>query len=474
MTDLQIKLILDCEKHMIAPANYVLTTLFTYLTVSDINESINILYAPEKKNGFRGLWIQTHNDACHCFSEPGMLPELTRCVIGGVSLNLPFYCSGDKNILESYDVIAIVFYFLTQWHENKAKRDAAKLRTDFKGSFFDSKLQIEKPIVTLLLQELIDASVYKNILSISNLYNSRFQIALTHDVDFIPLNKLHAIYRAFKNIIIEIIVRKKYLSSLMMFMRLLFRVIAIQPIQDNILSLSKEETALNLKSCFLFVPNGKHGKDPLYDVKSKKVKDTFLRLKRNGFEIGVHYSFLSCSKEGGIQDEYNLLSDLVGPITTSRQHYLNVQLPYLYSDLQKTNINCDMSMAYTPIMGYKTGFDRPHRAWDVINWKPSSVINIPMLYFDTTLSDMSHNAAIEKIEKYLSENKRLGSTVSLLWHDSQFDNLQTSSMRKMYFDLIYRAKKMGCEFKLPNEITEKFIKLEENFINKRLKIIEND
>jgi len=47
-----------------------------------------------------------------------------------------------------------------------------------------------------------------------------------------------------------------------------------------------------------------------------------------------------------------------------------------------------------------------------------------------------------------------------LWHDSQFDDLQTSSMKKFFFDLIHCANLLGCDFKLPRDITKQFLHAE--------------
>jgi len=456
----KVNLELNCDHFMFAPARYVVETIFTYVSASNAIDSVNILYSPKKYKGFDGIWIRISDDALKYFSNPIVLPKFTKCSVGGVMLDLPFHCGGEESLLCNYDVIAICFFYLSQYHEYKPKRESNHFRTEFKDSIFNGLLSIDQPVITLLINDLFKKSIYRDSLNVNNLYNSNFQIALTHDVDFIPLNRWHGFLRAFKNITIEVILRKKILSSIAMFFRLIWRFISFKPILDNIISLTHKEMALNLRSCFLFVPNGKHRKDPVYTLDDTKLNEIFKWLIKNDFEIGVHYSYASGANVGQIINECSLLSNLVGTVTTGRQHYLNLQLPFFYSDLQQTNINCDMSIAYTPVVGYKTGFDRPHRSWDFDNWKPSSVINLPLLYFDTTFSDMPDSDVAKCIDKFLDQNSNLGSTVSLLWHDSQFDDLQTSSMKKFFFDLIHCANLLGCDFKLPRDITKQFLHAE--------------
>lgn len=465
----KVNLELQCDHFMSEPARYVAETIFTYVSSNNAIDSVNILYSPTRYKGFDGIWIKVSDDALKYFSNPNSLPKFTKCVVDGETLNLPFHCGGEEKFLCNYDVIAICFFYLSQYHEYKPNKDSTHLRTEFKESIFNGILSIDQPIITLLVNNLFKNSIYRDSLYFNNLYNSNFQIAITHDVDFIPLNRWHGFLRAFKNIIIEVVLRKKILSSIAMFIRLVWRFIRFRPILDNIITLSHKEMALNLRSCFLFVPNGKHRKDPTYTLDDTKVKEIFKWLINNDFEIGAHYSYASGANLGQIKSECSLLSDLVGSVTTGRQHYLNLQLPSFYSELQQTNINCDMSIAYTPVIGYRTGFDRPHRSWDFYNWMPSSVINLPLLYFDTTFSDMPDSVVAECINKFLAQNSNLGSTVSLLWHDSQFDDLQTSNMNKTFFDLIKSANSLGCEFKLPRDITKQYLQAESELSIKVIK-----
>lgn len=146
------------------------------------------------------------------------------------------------------------------------------------------------------------------------------------------------------------------------------------------------------------------------------------------FHVGIHPSYLS-SSEGGIRRiriEKERLEQISGShITSSRQHYLRLNLPETYRHLIHSGITEDYSMGYAEITGFRAGICTPFRFYDLKEEKETPLIVYPVPVMDVTLKNymgLSAEDAIRTIENLKQATQNAGGILVVSWHNESVTN----------------------------------------------------
>lgn len=98
-------------------------------------------------------------------------------------------------------------------------------------------------------------------------------------------------------------------------------------------------------------------------------------------EIGIHASFKSSYEGGFLKEELNRLGTVIHrDIGKSRQHYLRLNLPYMYRTLADLNILEDYSMGYNSQHGFRAGIAEPFYFYDLDLDMPTRVKVYPFAF----------------------------------------------------------------------------------------------
>ena len=156
------------------------------------------------------------------------------------------------------------------------------------------------------------------------------------------------------------------------------------------------EKRLHTRSAFYFVP--RQGSlleytggtpDPFYDVSSKKFRDLFRFLSEEGFEIGLHASYLAYHSQEKFSAEKQKLEDVSGqPVVGNRHHYwhLNPEKPEETLLIhEQAGLVYDTSLFHNRYLGWRRGLSHPFLPYHQGQRRELKTLQIPTAWMDDQL-----------------------------------------------------------------------------------------
>ncbi len=162
--------------------------------------------------------------------------------------------------------------------------------------------------------------------------------------------------------------------------------------------------------------------DPNYDLLNHpRLQKKLRQLVKDGFEVGLHGSYLSAVDEDIMAKEKAILENVLGqPVTKVRQHWLRYNekvTPYIHNKF----FEYDSTLGWNDRIGFRSGCASPYRPYDHKNHKPFEIIEIPQIIMDFNIyqSLVFENKyflgiALDIIDK-LDECK--SARVAVSWHE---------------------------------------------------------
>lgn len=158
---------------------------------------------------------------------------------------------------------------------------------------------------------------------------------------------------------------------------------------------------------------------------SSVFKNLVMQLRKQG-DIGIHPSAASNSAAKRLAAEINRLTAILNePVTSSRQHYLMLQLPATYRTLVQHHITHDFSMGFASVPGFRAGTCTPYEYYDPQADSVTGLTVMPLMVMDGTLRDylgLDTGQAIEIIRSLVKEVKSVNGTFVSLWHNDAFSD----------------------------------------------------
>ncbi len=166
-------------------------------------------------------------------------------------------------------------------------------------------------------------------------------------------------------------------------------------------------------------------------------------VKKN--QIGIHPSYHSNSSEKILKYEIDKLGAISGElIDKSRQHFLILNLPDTYEQLEKAGIKNDYSMGWHDLPGFRAGMSRSFPFFNLRQNKETELILHPFAIMDRTLKDYMGLSAEEAFVE-VGEMKRIinevGGQFISVWHNDSVSNSgEWSGWRKVFEKAVNRIE----------------------------------
>ena len=281
------------------------------------------------------------------------------------------------------DIILSSFYLLSGWEERFIHRDR-KDRHVVQESFLYREKILHDPIVnqySTMLRNLFRTS--HNPISLWP-SNKRYAVALSHDVDYPEM--------------IRWIEALRYLGKYKLSAKLA-KLIDIFTGKENFWKFEdwvKLENRYGLKSAMYFC--GAKGSllryvfkapDPFYDVRQDQFKRVLNYLAQNGFEVGLHSSYLAYqSTDRFLEEKKTVEESLREPIFGNRHHYWHMNPDNLSETAlihDEIGLLYDSSVCFAKRCGFRFGICSPFHLYDPIRLRHARVLELPTSLMDDHL-----------------------------------------------------------------------------------------
>lgn len=330
------------------------------------------------------------------------------------------------------DIWASVYFMLTRWEEyvnptrDEHGRFPASASTALKHNF------LHLPVVNLyaeLLNEMLrNIGYYPEDDENCNDGNDILerQLVLTHDIDILQSNP------KWKSIGGDILKRHNINMAL-------HRLFTFRDPLDGYDYLMDKSEHIGTKSIFFFMAaDHREGYSDNY-LNTKKFAQTIDKIKKRGHLIGFHAGHGTADNPERYTEELQLLRQHTGvDITFSRQHFLKFDMPNTFNILEANGITHDFSLGYSDSEGFRCGTGNSYQVFDFLARKTLNVREVPLIIMDSTLNHTKHLStaqAEELFENYIPNY----TPVSILFHNSSFDNYTWKGWKKLYDKIINQS-----------------------------------
>lgn len=356
-------------------------------------------------------------------------------VLGNEEYEIPVLYGNDEckikhdvltdTIICGIDIWASAFFMLTRWEEyvnttrDEHRRFPASASTALKHNFLNI------PVVNLYAQ-LLDRMLKRLGLPYQIISESSNDspLILTHDIDILQSNP------KWKSVGGDILKRHKINMAL-------HRLFTFRDPLDCFDYLMDESEKAGTKSTFFFMAaDHREGYSGNY-LNTKKFSQTIEKIKKRGHIIGFHAGHGTADNPERYAEELKLLRQNTGlDITFSRQHFLKFDMPHTFNILETNGITHDFSLGYSDSEGFRCGTGNSYRVFDFLARKTLNVREVPLIIMDSTLKHTKNltTAQAEKVIWDFIPNHH--TSISLLFHNSSFDNYTWKGWKKLYDNII--------------------------------------
>lgn len=268
--------------------------------------------------------------------------------------------------------------------------------------------------------------------------SNTLKVALTHDVDRTvkTYQYITHLYKALKN---------KDFNDALYHVNSIKKRNSVYWNFDEIISI---ENQYGIKSTFFFlietIPfkfyNMSNWKLSLgrYDINEPRIKEIMNYLDENGWEIGLHGSYLSYQNKYLLKSEKVILEEQIGhPVIGIRQHYLNLN-EKTWSFQKEAGFNYDTSWGYTNTIGFKDNRVNPFHPYE------DKFTVFPLTIMDSCfMNTANRKEMLEDIMKICIRNE---SILVLNWHSNNFNEKEYPGYKKAYCEVIESCLEKNASF----------------------------
>lgn len=329
------------------------------------------------------------------------------------------------------DLFAGAFFMLSRWEEYCVKdvdihnRFIGKNSVAFKSGF------INRPIVNEyaeILWNMLSHLGYKGSKKVAG-----FEYNLTHDIDILCSNS------RLKSVAGDILKRRDIRMAIS---RLLPPY--TDPVDTYDFLMTESEKLCQQSTFYLmaadYKPDNSNGKGYL---DNKKFTQLVADIKSRKHKIGFHPSYGTCANADKWKKEKLMLEKAAQTdITLCRQHFLQISVPQTFRILEDNNITSDSTLGYPDCEGFRCGTGSTFILFDFLNRRETSVCETPLIVMDTTI--WVQHLPFEKItdiyNHYIAVGRKYNMPITLLFHNSSFDNYRWKGWKQLYSQIINTLK----------------------------------
>jgi peptidoglycan/xylan/chitin deacetylase (PgdA/CDA1 family) len=372
-----------------------------------------------------------------------------------------FHLDDKGNLIFHYDLLSSIFYLLSGIQEVEITQKDRYGRFPFAFSIQKQLDCVHLPLVNYYFEMIIsglDVFAKKNALNLQRrrLFDD-FGFFLSHDVDRVAFYHPFRVINRIKQLIGLAPLGYSYAKTIKLFFKgILYNLNPFQK-QDpwwNFDWLMNLEKRLGIRSTFFFLKQEDRFDNSLYKFHFKKIKSLILRLKDEGFEVGLHGTMRSAyDLENLLRQKKDLYQVLGYQPQGIRQHYLRFFHPQTFEIQQDTGLTYDTTLAFAEQDGYRNGYCYPFHPYDFEKDQMMDIWEIPLVMMEVSVLQYRkegfpelHKLALH----YASEAKRFGGIFSLLWHNCRLSNIEYHGVTDFYESLLEEIVEEGGEG-LPGE-----------------------
>jgi hypothetical protein len=190
------------------------------------------------------------------------------------------------------------------------------------------------------------------------------------------------------------------------------------------------EKDFGVRSSYFFTVSPLHPYDCVYTFRDlcrfrndrKTVAAVIQSVAAEGFDVGLHGSYLSAGTAGLLQAEKEALEDAIGQaVKTIRQHYLNFD-PRMTFRLQDTaGFSADSTLGFNRNAGFRSGTSLPFRMFDFESGSAFRVLEVPLIVQDGSLLktdalELDLDLAKRVIRRLYGVVEAVGGVLTILFH----------------------------------------------------------
>ncbi len=168
-----------------------------------------------------------------------------------------------------------------------------------------------------------------------------------------------------------------------------------------------------------------------YNLFEPKIQEAVRYLDKNGWEIGLHGSYLSYKSKALLGKEKSRLESIVGhPVIGTRQHYLNL-------DENTWKIQEELGFEYDSTWGFTRGIGI--REGRILPFHPN---NNKFVVFPLTIMDicfMEIPDRWERFEEILDQVEKADAILVVNWHHRVFNEQEYPGYREAYKKIIEKS-----------------------------------
>ncbi|MFT3902900.1 MAG: polysaccharide deacetylase family protein [Niabella sp.] len=365
--------------------------------------------------------------------ETGIRPQSIQCVDHN-EMKIFFQTDGDLG----FDIFSAIFYLLSRYEEylpyppDKYGRFPHTQSLAFQNGFY------QQPLINEWLQQL--QTKLSELFPAFKPKEKHFQFLPTYDID-ISRSYLHkGFLRNSANLVKEVLLLKWGKAA----ERLQVLSDRKKDPYDTFNFITELHHSYNIPSQYFFLVarrTSQYDKNipPLHPQQQK-----LIRQLAQTASIGLHPSWQSNTDARALQWEHKTLSEILGqPVTTSRQHYLKLNIPDTYRALLSLEVTDDYTMGHAGINGFRASIASPFKWYDLEKETETNLTIHPFCFMDATAVYYDHNSpqqAFEELQMLYHRVKKVNGFFCMIWHNSSFcDKNEFSGWRDMYASFLHWA-----------------------------------
>ena len=324
--------------------------------------------------------------------------------------------SENSNINElDFDVFSAIFFHLSRYEEYLTKKRDEHGRFQFSDSVLFKSNCLKFPLVDLWIAQLKDLLITQYHFSIHDFKPESYHSVSTIDIDSVFAYKAKPLFRQMAAL------SKDLLSGRFNEVRNRLSVV-IGRNQDPNDNFDWQLSALGNKTAMYFIQSGPYGP---YDKNISPLQNDFKKILQKlihaGHTIGLHPSYSSDSKSDAILREKNTLEKSTNTsVTSSRQHFLKMDLPKTYRALIDCGIHHDYSMGYSHVPGFRAATAHAFKWFDLIKDAETTLTVHPFCCMDVAYKQfmkLSVDECITDSDMIIKQLKSLNAPFVFVFHN---------------------------------------------------------
>jgi hypothetical protein len=262
----------------------------------------------------------------------------------------------------------------------------------------------------------------------------------THDVDYLPLDRLGSTKRLAKNAISSLLLGKSPRLAFSQAAQAVKSAIGGEDVLDQLPALLAGELKRSVGASYFVLTSRRHRRDANYGFEHAQLSRLLDELFLNGMEVGVHGSYTSLDNAGGLFREFDRLRQLGFAAKGVRQHWLRFTLDSLVPEIERSGAAYDCSLGWSDRIGFRAGACFAFPPYDFQHERAATFIEIPLVIMDQALPGDSEESLFEAATEILSQSRRYGwGGISVLWHPTAFGGGQLSpEIGKVFWRLLHQ------------------------------------